>query len=873
MDTGAPLHSLLRQSDEGEAARYARSLIEVSRNPLVSIDPQGRITDVNAATVEAVGIPRDQLIGSDFADCFSEPEKARAAYGLALEEGLLSDCPLALRHVSGALTEVEYNAAVYRDAGGELRAVFAAARDPAEAQEARRQVARLALVAASSHDAVISRDLEGVITSWNAAAEVLFGYAAEEAIGRDGTLLMPPGHEGETKALVKRVLRGDRGFGFQTQHLHKDGSLLDMALSLSPVRDTEGDITGITFISHDVSKQVRADRELRESEEKFAAAFRASPDLMMITRLSDGLLLEVNEGFTRLLGYARGETVGRTTAELAIWADPQARAAFVASLEASGESGETETVLRRKDGTMITGVHSARSMEVQGEAAVLSVVHDITERKEAEEALRESESRLRDITFSTADWVWEVDENGVYTYSSQRGLELFGASDEDIVGKTPFDFMPPDEVTRVAAIFVEIVAGKAPIKDLENWSITKNGDRVCLLTNGVPILDKEGNLKGYRGVDKDITERKEAEEALRESEARYRSLFEDSPIAMWEDDHSAVKVHLEEVLAGGVDDVIAFVLADPQEYARCVELVRVVDANRAAVRLFEAESREELLARNSDIYRDESGPGIWRLWQAMLAGERSVTFEEADRSLTGRDIQVLETCTVVPGHEQTFDRVYLADIDISERRLAEEELLRHAEQLRRTVEGAVLAMSHMVESRDPYTAGHERRVGELATAIGTEMGMAGEELDALRLAGTIHDIGKIAVPAEILSKPGLLSELEFSLIKAHPETGFEILADVDFGQPVAEMILQHHERLDGSGYPRGLKGEEIMAEARILAVADVVEAMSSHRPYRPALGMEAALAEVREHAGEQYDADVVAVCSRLFEEQGFQFTP
>ena len=154
-----------------EAESYARSLIEVSRNPLVSIDPQGRITDANAATVEAVGIPRDQLIGSDFADCFSEPEKARAAYQRVLEEGLLSDYPLALRHVSGALTDVEYNAAVYRDAGGELRAVFAAARDPAEAQEARLQVARLALVAASSHDATFSRDLEGTITSWNAAAE------------------------------------------------------------------------------------------------------------------------------------------------------------------------------------------------------------------------------------------------------------------------------------------------------------------------------------------------------------------------------------------------------------------------------------------------------------------------------------------------------------------------------------------------------------------------------------------------------------------------------------------------------------------------------------------------------------------------------
>jgi putative nucleotidyltransferase with HDIG domain len=182
-------------------------------------------------------------------------------------------------------------------------------------------------------------------------------------------------------------------------------------------------------------------------------------------------------------------------------------------------------------------------------------------------------------------------------------------------------------------------------------------------------------------------------------------------------------------------------------------------------------------------------------------------------------------------------------------------------------------MSRMVESRDPYTAGHERRVAELAAAIGGDMGMAGADLEAMRLAGTIHDIGKIAVPAEILSKPGRLSELQFSLIQAHPTTGFEILADVDFGRPVAEMVLQHHERLDGSGYPRALAGADILPEARILAVADVVEAMSSHRPYRAALGMEAALAEIRAHAGVKYDAEVVASCVRLFEEHGFEFTP
>ncbi|MCX6374286.1 MAG: HD domain-containing protein [Actinobacteria bacterium] len=149
----------------------------------------------------------------------------------------------------------------------------------------------------------------------------------------------------------------------------------------------------------------------------------------------------------------------------------------------------------------------------------------------------------------------------------------------------------------------------------------------------------------------------------------------------------------------------------------------------------------------------------------------------------------------------------------------------------------------------------------------------GEALDALRLAALIHDVGKIAVPGEILSKPGRLSEVEFDLIKQHPAAGFDILAAIDFGLPVAEMVLQHHERLDGSGYPQGLAGKDVLPEARILAVADVVEAMSSHRPYRAALGMEAPLAEVRAHAGEKYDADVVASCVRLVEEQGFAFTP
>jgi putative nucleotidyltransferase with HDIG domain len=174
-----------------------------------------------------------------------------------------------------------------------------------------------------------------------------------------------------------------------------------------------------------------------------------------------------------------------------------------------------------------------------------------------------------------------------------------------------------------------------------------------------------------------------------------------------------------------------------------------------------------------------------------------------------------------------------------------------------------------VESRDPYTAGHQIRSADLARAIATEMGLPPEKIDGIRTAGAIHDIGKLSIPAEILSKPTKLSAIELSLIKEHSLKGYEMLKDVESPWPLAEMVYQHHERMDGSGYPRNLKGDEILMEARILAVADVVEAMASHRPYRPGLGIDAALKEIEKNKGIFYDDAVADACLRLFREKGF----
>lgn len=193
-------------------------------------------------------------------------------------------------------------------------------------------------------------------------------------------------------------------------------------------------------------------------------------------------------------------------------------------------------------------------------------------------------------------------------------------------------------------------------------------------------------------------------------------------------------------------------------------------------------------------------------------------------------------------------------------------------QLEKSLHGTITAVSKVVEARDPYTAGHQLKVTELAVAIAQELGLDVGQIEGIRMGASIHDIGKIYLPAEILSKPSRLSETEYSLIQTHPQVGFNILSDIDFPWLVADVARQHHERLDGSGYPQGLKGDEICLDARIVAVADVVEAMSSHRPYRPALGMDAALAEIRVHKGTLYDAQVVDVCWKLIKEQHFSFT-
>jgi len=227
--------------------------------------------------------------------------------------------------------------------------------------------------------------------------------------------------------------------------------------------------------------------------------------------------------------------------------------------------------------------------------------------------------------------------------------------------------------------------------------------------------------------------------------------------------------------------------------------------------------------------------------------------------------------SIVPLHTDDTVRFNAFIRDISEQVKARHALEGSHKQLRSSLIGTITAVSKAVGARDPYTAGHQQRVAQLSRAIAQEMGLDKERIDGLRLGASIHDIGKIYLPAEILSKPAKLADIEYELIKSHARVGYNILKDIAFPWPIADIAYQHHEHLDGSGYPRGLKGDEICLEARIVAVADVVEAMASHRPYRPALGIDIALKEIESKKRIWFDPDVVDACLKLFREHRFGF--
>ena len=290
------------RSGSEKASQYARSLIEASLDPLVTISPEGKITDVNEATARVTGVPREKLIGTDFADYFTRPEKAREGYRLVFSRGTVTDYPLTIRHRDGRLTDVLYNASVYKDVAGNILGIFAAARDITAQKQAIRHAQSLAAIVKSSEDAVASEDLDATITSWNPAAERMFGYAEKEALGRTLAIIATPDRPDEFREFIAKALKGQRIEHYETQRRRKDGTVVEVAVTVSPIRDEEGGLTGMSLIYRDITA-------LKQASQYARSLIEVSLD-PLVTISPDGKITDVNEATVKVTGVPREELIG-----------------------------------------------------------------------------------------------------------------------------------------------------------------------------------------------------------------------------------------------------------------------------------------------------------------------------------------------------------------------------------------------------------------------------------------------------------------------------------------------------------------------------------------------------------------------------------
>jgi len=779
--------------------------------------------------------------------------------------------------------------------------------------ETRPSEGRYQALVGSAADAIVTADRSGAITAWNAAAKRIFGYSADEAVGRPVTMLMHDeygtGHPEAMRRFYGGNGAGDMGSIVELTGRRRDGSTFPIELSLA-TWSAEGQ-PFVTAIIRDVSDRHRTEFVLHEREEHYRALFEGSPIAIEVYD-ADGRLADVNPACLQLFGVAdAGPLRG-----FDLFADPN----FPDEHKETVRSGGS---VRYQSAFDFEAVKAARLYETSRSGTIrldvlitpvadpapgyLVQVQDVTERVLAEENLRRGRLRLEAALSAMADGVAIADADGSLVDVNQAFAAIHRLTGEEAL---------PTSVARYADV-IEVLSPEGEALPFEDWAIPRalrgesetaqelvirrkgTGERWTGSFAFAPIRDERDGITGAVMVARDITARKLVDRLLTVPSEILEIIASPLPLRQTA---QAIADALRR--ATGLD-VVGLRLQEAADYP-------FVGASGYTEEFLAMEDSIACRSAHDGLCYDEHGEimlectcGMVIKGQASRDGQHCTPGGSIwmNDSLPALDVPASEdprlrprnTCvhvgfrsiTLVPlrGGGEILGLLHLADHRVDRftpeairfleglgasigvallHKRAQEELARYAQELRDQVADTVKTLGAVVGMRDPYTASHEQRVTLLALEIAKELGLDEDRLEGLALAGDVHDIGKVGVPAEILSKPTMLSDLEYTLVRQHAETGRAILQGIRFRQPVAEIVAQHHERLDGSGYPRGLTGEEILLEARILAVADVVEAMASHRPYRAALGIEAALAEVHEAAGTRYDPVVVAACDRVF---------
>ena len=575
--------------------------------------------------------------------------------------------------------------------------------------------------------------------------------------------------------------------------------------------------------------------DVRLIREMLARAEGARFDLECADRLSDGLtLLDADEIDVLLLDLWLPDSQGLDTLGKVLAQAPQPPVVVLTSMDDTAIA-----VQAVRDGAQDYLVKG----QVDGNLLARSI-HYAIERRRAEKALRRSEAFSKSILNSMDDAIYTISVSDNTILECNRAfLEQSGLKEEEVIGKKCHEVThrrsDPCAPPNTCPVRATLVGAGHSVSEHVHYQA--DGKKTYVEVSASPIKDQAGKIIQAVVVSRDITERRRAEEALRRSD------------------------EFSKTVLNSMNDAI---------YTISVSDNKILGCNRVFLEELGLKAEEVIGKKCHEVTHRRSDPcappNICPV-RATIVGAGYAVSEHVHYRADGREMYVEVSACPTKDQSGKIIQAVVVSRDITERRRAEEELERTLGRQQRMLDGTVSALATMAEKRDPSTAGHQQRVAHLACAVAEEMGLSEERIEGIHVAGVVHDIGKIYVPAEVLNKSGALTGIEFGMVEAHPQAGCDILKTVQFPWPVAEIVLQHHERMDGSGYPQGLPGAEILVEARILAVADVFEAMVSHRPYRPAHAIGEAFEEISLNRGTLYDPEVVDACLKVILEKGLEF--
>ncbi|TJY58942.1 PAS domain S-box protein [Sinimarinibacterium sp. CAU 1509] len=885
---GADITEYRRASLALEASeRRLRKLIENASDVIAIVTADGTISFVSQAVLAIAGYAPQQLVGTHFLDYSHPDEREFVAADFAEILGAPGKTirkEQRLRHQDGSWLTVEAVSSSQMDTAG-IHGIVVTLHDVTWRKQAEHNL-RLANAVIERSSTVLFRwrAIEGWPVEYVSDNVRQWGYEPDVLLSGDkpfAELVHPEDLERIAGEVAGHVASGATQFAQEYRILKASGEVIWVDDRTVVERDPEGAPVFFQGVVMDISERKRANQQLSESHQLLEGILNAIP-VRVFWKDRELVYLGCNARFAQDAGFAEPkELVGKTDDDMP-WHDQVEL--YRADDRAVIDSGQAKLLLEEPQTTPAGDVMTLLTSKVPLRDAagqvtgVLGIYMDVTEQKRGQENLK-----LFRALVDQAETGIEVVEPGSMRFLdvNQTTCRALGYSREEMLAKTVFE-IDPNLTEASQRQFVATIEQTGSLK-LETVHLRKDGSSYPVEINLKKVtLDREYYIVSTR----DLTELRLHEARLQRVNRALLTLSAGNAVVVHATSEQDIVQRMCEVVVEKGGYRMAWVgyaedapgkpvrpvgwAGEGADYVERAEITWADDENGRGPtgRCIRSGEPQVALDIASDPTMDP-----WRE-RALRHGYRS----SLTLPLTMPDGKVFGALMIYAAEADAFDpdeRALLIEMcgDLAygiaslRTQSAHEQGLR---RLARSLDATVESLAHTVELRDPYTAGHQRRVADIAVAVAAELGLSEDRIKGLRLAASIHDIGKISIPAEILAKPARLTPLEYELVKGHAEAGFSLLHKIDFPWPIAEIIRQHHERIDGSGYPRGLSGDDILLEAKILAVADVVESMASHRPYRAAQGIDEALVEIEKGRGTLFDEAVADACLKLFRQRGFQ---